>query len=79
MENWKENNDELTKTFNFKDFVQAVLFVNNIKNIAEKNQHHPDVYIHSYNKVKIILTTHSEGKVTDKDYKVAEEIDKLVE
>ena len=77
MENWKESNQEITKTFNFKDFVQAVLFVNNVKNIAEKFQHHPDLYIHSYNKVKVTLTTHSEGRVTDKDYKVAQEIDKL--
>ncbi len=77
MENWKESAQELTKTFNFRDFVQAVDFVNKVKDIAETYQHHPDVFIHSYNKVKITLTTHSEGRVTDKDYKVAQEIDKL--
>jgi 4a-hydroxytetrahydrobiopterin dehydratase len=77
MEDWKESNQELTKTFNFKDFVGAVDFVNQVKNVAEAYQHHPDLFIHSYNKVKVTLTTHSEGRVTDKDYKVAKEIDKL--
>ncbi len=77
MEDWKETQSEITKTFNFKDFVEAIDFVNRVKDIAETHQHHPDLYIHSYNKVKITLTTHSEGRVTDKDYKVAGEIDQL--
>lgn len=77
MKEWKENQQEITKTFSFKDFVQAIDFVNKVKDVAERHQHHPDIYIHSYNKVKISLTTHSEGRVTDKDYKVAEELDKL--
>lgn len=77
MEDWKETQQEIVKTFNFKDFVGAIDFVNKVKDVAEKYQHHPDIYIHSYNKVKITLTTHSEGRVTEKDYKVADEIDKL--
>ena len=77
MENWKETQREITRTFNFKDFVEAVEFVNRVRDIAETYQHHPDIFIHSYNKVKITLTTHSEARVTDKDYKVAGEIDHL--
>jgi 4a-hydroxytetrahydrobiopterin dehydratase len=77
MENWKENNQEISKTFSFKDFKEAVNFVNKVKDIAETYQHHPDIFIHSYNKVKITLTTHSEGKVTEKDYTVAKDIDQL--
>lgn len=77
MENWKENNQEISKTFSFKDFKEAVNFVNQVKDIAETYQHHPDIFIHSYNKVKITLTTHSEGKVTEKDYTVAKDIDQL--
>jgi 4a-hydroxytetrahydrobiopterin dehydratase len=77
MEDWKETQQEIAKTFNFKDFVGAIDFVNKVKDVAEQYQHHPDIYIHSYNKVKITLTTHSEGRVTDKDYKVAQEIDKV--
>lgn len=77
MEDWKETQQEITKTYSFKGFVEAIDFVNKVKDVAEKHQHHPDIYIHSYNKVKITLTTHSEGRVTEKDYKVADEIDKL--
>lgn len=77
MKDWKETQQEITKTFSLKDFVEAVDFVNKVKDVAEEHQHHPDIYIHSYNKVRITLTTHSEGRVTEKDYKVAEEIDKL--
>ena len=77
MENWKETQQEITKTFNFKDFVEAIDFVNKVKDVAERHQHHPDIFIHSYNKVKISLTTHSEGRVTDKDYRVAEELDNI--
>ncbi|MFO8234224.1 MAG: 4a-hydroxytetrahydrobiopterin dehydratase [Bacteroidales bacterium] len=78
MENWQENKNEITKTFNFKDFVQAIEFINQVRDIAETYQHHPDLYLYSYNKVKVTLTTHSEGRVTEKDYKLAEEVDKLV-
>jgi len=77
MENWKETQQEITKTFNFKDFVEAIDFVNKVRDVAERHQHHPDIFIHSYNKVKVSLTTHSEGRVTEKDYKVAGELDKL--
>ena len=77
MKDWKESQQEITKTFNFKDFVEAIDFVNKVRDIAERHQHHPDIFIHSYNKVKISLTTHSEGRVTDKDYTVADEVDKL--
>ena len=62
MEEWKETQQEITKTFNFKDFVEAVDFVNKVRDVAEEFQHHPDIFIHSYNKVKVSLTTHSEGR-----------------
>lgn len=77
MEDWKETQQEITKTFEFKNFVEAVDFVNQVKDVAERHQHHPDIFIHSYNKVRVSLTTHSEGRVTDKDYAVAGELDNL--
>lgn len=78
MHKWKETNQEISKTFSFKNFKEAVDFVNQVKEIAESYQHHPDLFIHSYNKVKVTLTTHSKGKVTEKDYEVAQDIDQLV-
>ena len=74
---WKTENDKLEKEFVFSNFVETVDFVNKIVPLAEKANHHPDILIHSYKKVKIMLFTHSENKITEKDYQLAKEIDKL--
>ena len=74
---WKTENKKLVKEFEFKNFVQAVDFVNKIVPLAEKADHHPDVLIHSYKKVRVELITHSEGKITQKDYDLTNEIDKI--
>lgn len=72
---WIEENNFLKKDFEFKNFVEAVDFVNKIMPLAEKADHHPDILIYSYKKVRITLTTHEEGKVTQKDYSLANAID----
>lgn len=77
--NWQIENKALTKEFGFKNFTQAVGFINKIHDIAEKLGHHPNILLHSYNKVKIMLYTHSENKITDKDYLLAERIDSILE
>jgi 4a-hydroxytetrahydrobiopterin dehydratase len=74
---WKAINNTLVKEFEFTDFKSAVDFINRIAIVAEKQNHHPDILLHSYKRVKITLSTHSENKVTEKDYKLAELIDKL--
>jgi 4a-hydroxytetrahydrobiopterin dehydratase len=74
---WKHKNNALVKEFVFKDFKNALKFVNKVAGAAEKMNHHPDILIHSYNKVKITLSTHSENKVTTKDIKLSRIIDKL--
>ena len=74
---WKTENNKLVKDFVLGNFVQAVEFINKIVPLAEKADHHPDIYIHSYKKVRIELMTHSEGKITEKDYDLAKEIDKI--
>ena len=75
---WKEENNTLAKEFVFSDFIHAIQFINQITPLAEQMNHHPDLFIHSYNKVKITLSTHSEGKVTEKDRELAQKIDALV-
>jgi 4a-hydroxytetrahydrobiopterin dehydratase len=76
---WKEENHQLTKTFTFKNFIEAWAFMSKVALIAEKMSHHPN-WSNVYNKVEINLSTHDEGnKVTEKDRKLAAEIDKLVE
>ena len=75
---WIEENNALQKTFEFKDFKEALAFVNRVGEIAERMHHHPDVGIKDYKKVCILTTTHDSGSmVTDKDRELAGEIDKM--
>lgn len=74
---WEIINNKLTKEFEFNSFVEAVKFINKIMPLAEKAEHHPDIYLHSYSKVKLMLLSHDVGEVTDKDYKLAKEIDTI--
>jgi 4a-hydroxytetrahydrobiopterin dehydratase len=74
---WKEHNNQLQKTFEFKDFSQAFSFMTRVALIAEKMNHHPD-WSNKWNIVNIRLYTHSSGDiVTEKDKKLAESIDKI--
>lgn len=78
MSNWKEQNDKLTRSFEFKDFSEAFGFMTRVAIEAEKMQHHPEWH-NVYNKVEINLSTHDAGdKVTDKDRKLADKIDALL-
>lgn len=76
---WKEKNDQLSRSFKFKDFKEAFAFMTKVALIAEKMDHHPN-WSNSYNTVEINLNTHDAGnKITDKDRKLAAEIDKLLD
>ena len=77
LEGWQYQNNQIEKEYSLKDFKSALNFVNKLGDEAEKMDHHPDINIHSYNKVKITLSTHSEGGVTGKDFKLAEKIENL--
>ena len=76
--NWNRLDDKISRTFIFKDFNEALNFLNQVGDLAEKNNHHPDLQLFDYKKVKITLTTHSENKVTEKDWGLASEIDSLI-
>ena len=75
---WTEENNKLTQTFTFKDFKEAWAFMNKVALIVNKADHHPN-WSNVYNKVTIELFTHDKGNtVTEKDRKLAAEIDDLV-
>ncbi len=74
-ENWTIENGQLTRTFIRKNFVDAVDFVNKLTPMAEAADHHPDVEIFAYKKVKVKLMSHDVGKITERDIKLAEKID----
>ncbi len=75
---WTVDGKELKRSFKFKNFVEAVDFVNQMVEPAESAGHHPDLEI-SYNKVNVRLSTHDAGGLTDLDFCLAEKISQLVE
>jgi len=75
---WTEKDNALNRKFKFKNFSEAFAFMTRVALIAEKMDHHPR-WTNVYNELEITLNTHSEGDiVTDKDRKLAAEIDKLI-
>jgi 4a-hydroxytetrahydrobiopterin dehydratase len=67
---WQIESGELVRTFQFKDFLAALHFVNQIAEVAEKAGHHPDIDIR-YNRVRLALVTHDAGGLTTKDFDLA--------
>lgn len=75
---WITKDNKLEKEFLFKDFVEAFSFLTKVAIVAEKQNHHPEIY-NVYNKIKISLQTHDAGNIiTEKDYILAEKIDELL-
>lgn len=72
---WQLKGDEIERVYELEDFRGALAFVNHVANLAEGVQHHPDITI-NYNKVRLTLSTHSEGGVTQKDLELAAQINK---
>ena len=77
LKDWELIGNEITKEFDFKDFKEAMEFVQHVGEEAEREHHHPDIFIR-YNKVTITLTTHDAGGLTYKDFKLAKIIEQLV-
>jgi 4a-hydroxytetrahydrobiopterin dehydratase len=74
LDGWARSGDAIEKSYKFADFVEAMAFVNRVAEEAEAAQHHPDIDIR-WNVVKMSLSTHSEGGLTDKDIHMAGRID----
>jgi 4a-hydroxytetrahydrobiopterin dehydratase len=75
---WELEKKHLERTFEFDEFSEAIDFVNSVAEVAEDEEHHPDIDIR-FNKVRLILSTHSKGGLTDLDFSLAERIDTLSE
>ncbi|HEY9725181.1 MAG TPA: 4a-hydroxytetrahydrobiopterin dehydratase [Chroococcales cyanobacterium] len=76
LPDWMLEGKEIRRTFQFKNFVEAIDFVNRLVEPAEMAGHHPDLAI-SYNKVTVSLTTHDAGGLTQKDFDLAKTISQL--
>jgi 4a-hydroxytetrahydrobiopterin dehydratase len=75
---WELEKKHIERTFEFDDFSESIDFVNGVAEVAEDEEHHPDIDIR-YNKVRLILSTHSKGGLTELDFNLAERIDTLSE
>ena len=65
----------IEKEWELADFAEAMGFVDRVAEIAEAANHHPDILLHGWNKVRLTLSTHSQGGLTDADFKLASQID----
>jgi 4a-hydroxytetrahydrobiopterin dehydratase len=74
---WRRENDEIVRDLSFDDFAAAITFVNRVAETAESANHHPDILVHGWNKVRLTLSTHSEGGLTAADFVLAESLDGL--
>lgn len=75
---WKLSENQIEKEFTLNNFAEVLSLVNKIGAKAEELDHHPDMLIHGWNKLKIMISTHSAGGLTVKDFELASMIERLV-
>jgi 4a-hydroxytetrahydrobiopterin dehydratase len=74
--NWSKRAQTILRTFKFAGFLKGIDFVNQVARKAQKMNHHPDMDIR-FNQVTLTLTTHDEGGITEKDFSLAKQCDKV--
>jgi len=74
LNGWKLEDNAIRRVYLFKDFAESMKFVNEVAEMAEEMDHHPDIFI-QYNRVTLTLSTHSAGGITEKDFELAARID----
>jgi 4a-hydroxytetrahydrobiopterin dehydratase len=74
---WRKDGQAIVREWTFVDFAQAIAFVNRVAEAAEAANHHPDILVHGWNKVRLELSTHSQGGLTEADFGMAARIDPL--
>jgi 4a-hydroxytetrahydrobiopterin dehydratase len=74
---WRKDGLAIVREWTFADFKEAIAFVNRVAEAAEATNHHPDILVHGWNKVRLELSTHSEGGLTEADFDMAARIDLL--
>ena len=75
---WTLQGDAITREFQFKDFSEAMLFVNQVAELAQQQKHHPD-FIITYKTVRLTLSTHKIGGLSENDFILAAHIDQLLQ
>ncbi len=75
---WEVEDECLTRTMEFDDFMTGIDFVNDVAEIAEEAQHHPEIDVR-WGRITLRLTTHDQGGITEADFELASRIDTLVD
>lgn len=73
---WRREGDEIMREWQLEDFAEAMAFVNRVGEAAEEANHHPDIFVHGWNKVRLSFGNHAAG-LTDADFEMAGRIDRL--
>jgi 4a-hydroxytetrahydrobiopterin dehydratase len=76
---WRREGETIVRDYSLADFVAAIELVDRVAEEAEAANHHPDILVHGWNNVRLTLSTHSAGGLTDADFALAERIDQPVE
>lgn len=74
---WRREGEAIVRDLQFADFAGAIAFVNEVARVAEEAGHHPDILVHGWNRVRLELSTHSAGGVTESDFALAARVDAL--
>ncbi|MGI0100590.1 MAG: 4a-hydroxytetrahydrobiopterin dehydratase [Candidatus Micrarchaeaceae archaeon] len=77
LDGWNFKGNSISKDMEFKDFNGAMRFINKLWKIAESEGHHPDIYLHGWNKVRITLSTHAIGGLSINDFILAAKADRI--
>jgi 4a-hydroxytetrahydrobiopterin dehydratase len=72
---WRREQSAIVRDYQLADFSSAIAFVNRVAELAESANHHPDILVHGWNRVRLELCTHSEGGLTQADFDLAASID----
>lgn len=74
LDGWSRDGDQIERRFEFPTFMDAIGFINRIAPLADRADHHPEIF-NVYNRVELVLTTHDAGGLTAKDFDLARQID----
>jgi 4a-hydroxytetrahydrobiopterin dehydratase len=78
VEGWQRGDARsIVREWKLADFDSAIAFVNRVAELAQAADHHPDILLHGWNRVRLTLSTHSQGGLTDADFQLAGQIDGL--
>ena len=78
LDGWRLDGDRIRRELSFDAFRDAIAFINRVADLADEANHHPELR-NSYTSVEVVLTTHSDGGVTEKDLDLARKVDAVVD